>query len=216
MAATLDPLAIHRRAREAILADNWWAAAIRGVSALLLGSLAIFMPAVTLVGLVMIFAAYSFVDGVFSIVLAVRGARREERWGWLAFHGIVSIAAAVAAALYPLLTIFVFTILFGVWALVSGGASIAAGFMVSAGHGRWWLILGGVIAILFGLLALFAPPFGMLAIAYMVGFQALLAGFISLALAFQLRSRKTEAAGTDTADRSADEVHGQRPEAKHG
>ncbi|MDB5699689.1 MAG: hypothetical protein JWN69_2493 [Alphaproteobacteria bacterium] len=216
MATTLDPRSIHRRAREAILADNWWAAAIRGVSPILFGSLALFMPAVTLVGLVMIFAAYSFVDGVFSIVLAVRGARHSERWGWVAFHGIVSIAAAVAVALYPLITIFLFTILFGAWALISGGASIAAGAVASAGHGRWWLILGGIIAILFGMLAIFAPPLGMLAIAYMVGFQAWLAGFIYLARAFQLRSRKIEAAGTDTVNRSADAVHAQRPEATHG
>ena len=95
---------VHSRARQALLASNWWAAALRGVCAILIGSIAIFAPAVTLIALVMIFAAYSLVDGAFAIVLAIRGARRHERWGWLALKGEISIAAAAVAIFYPALT----------------------------------------------------------------------------------------------------------------
>ncbi len=192
MATVLDPRAIHKRARQAMLATNWWAAAIRGVSAVLIGAIAIFAPALTLVGLVMIFAAYSFVDGVFAIVLAVRGARAGERWGWLAFNGLVSIAAAAVAILYPELTMFAFAILLAVWALVSGAATIVAGLELGRSHGRWWLIAAGAIAILLALLILFSPPLGLLALCYAVGFQALFAGFTLLALAFRLRQRAVE------------------------
>lgn len=184
---------VHRRAREALLASNWWAAAIRGVIAILLGAFAILAPAETLLALVMIFAAYSFVDGVFAIVLAVRGARKHERWGWLAFNGLVSIAAAVLAILFPAATIFSFAILFAAWAIVSGSASVAAGVGLGKSHGRWWLIAGGVIAILFGVWAVVDLGLGMLVLSYLVGFQALLAGFTLLALAYHLRERKVEA-----------------------
>lgn len=198
MATAFSPTGMHQRAREALLASNWWAAAIRGVIAILIGSFAILAPAVTLIAFVMIFAAYSLVDGVFAIVLAIRGARKHERWGWLAFNGVVSIAAATIAILFPGPTIVAFAILFAVWAIVSGSASVAAGLGLGKSHGRWWLIAGGIITILFGVWAIFDLGLGMLALSYLFGFQALFAGFTLLALAYHLRERKVEEAADST------------------
>ncbi len=63
-----------------MLANNWWAVALRGVVAILFGIAAFAMPLVTMLSLVVVFAAFSFVDGVFGIIAAVRGARKGERW----------------------------------------------------------------------------------------------------------------------------------------
>ena len=197
MATAFGPKHAHQRAREALLASNWWAAAVRGVIAILVGAFAILAPAATLMALVMIFVAYSFVDGVFAIVLAIRGARKHERWGWLAINGLVSIAAAAFAISFPLASIV--AILFAVWAIVSGSASVAAGLGLGRSHGRWWLMAGGIIAILFGVWAIFDLGLGMVALAYLLGFQALFAGFTLLALAYHLRARKFD----ETADRAA-------------
>ena len=73
MATILDSKNLRGLTREALLARNWWAAAIRGVSAIVLGLLAIALPDLTLLGLVIIFAVYCLVDGIFAIVLAIRG-----------------------------------------------------------------------------------------------------------------------------------------------
>jgi uncharacterized membrane protein HdeD (DUF308 family) len=218
MATILDPREMRTRARQALLASNWWAAAIRGVCAIIIGSLAIFAPALTLVGLVIIFAAYSLVDGVFAIVLAIRGARAGERWGWLAFNGLVSIAAAAVAILYPALTIFAFAILLGVWALVSGAATIVAGVQLGSSHGRWWLIAAGAVAILLALLIFISPPLALLTLSYAVGFQALFAGFILLALAFRLRQRSVESDWRrGPAEGASSPAGGHQPEAaRHG
>ena len=178
----------------------------------LIGVFAILAPAVTLIALVMIFAAYSFVDGVFAIVLAIRGARKHERWGWLAFNGVVSIAAAAVAVFFPGPTIVAFAILFAVWAIVSGSASLAAGLGLGKSHGRWWLIAGGIITILLGVWALFDLGLGLLALSYLVGFQALFAGFTLLALAYHLRERNVEKA----ADRKANFDAKAPREAQHG
>ena len=202
MATAFSPKNVHQRAREALLSSNWWAAAIRGVVAILIGAFAIFAPAATLIALVMIFAAYALVDGVFAIVLAIRGARKHERWGWLLFNGIISIASAAIAILFPGLTAFAFAILFAAWAIVSGTASLIAGFQLGKSHGRWWLILGGVIAIIFGIWAVLVPPLAMLALSYMVGFQAFLAGFTLLALAYRLREQRVDRREDDL-DRAA-------------
>lgn len=198
MATMFSSTGLHQRAREALLASNWWAAAIRGVVAVLIGAIALLAPAATLLALVMIFAAYSIVDGIFAIVLAIRGARRHERWGWLAFSGIISIGAAVVAILYPAITALMFAILLGVWALFSGSASLIAGIQLGKAHGRWWLILAGVISIAFAVWILINPLLGMIALSYVFGFQALFVGFTMLALAYHLRQRSVDVRTEDT------------------
>jgi uncharacterized membrane protein HdeD (DUF308 family) len=192
MATMLGPDRVDVRARQALLASNWWAAALRGICAILIGGAAILVPAVTLIALVLIFTAYSLVDGVFAIVLAIRGARRHERWGWLALNGVVSVAAGAFAFFYPALTAIAFGILFGAWALVSGVTSIVAASQLSGDHGRWWLLLTGLIALFFGLCALWNVNVGMLGLSYLVGFQALFAGFALLALAYRLHMRNRD------------------------
>lgn len=214
MASMFSPSGIHARGRQALLASNWWAAALRGVCAILIGSIAISAPAVTLIALVMIFAVYSLVDGVFAIVLAIRGARRHERWGWLALNGLISIVTAGVVVFYPAITAIAFGILFAVWALISGVTSIVAALQLSSDHGRWWLLLTGIIALVFGFWAVWDVDLGMLALSYLVGFQAFFAGFALLALAYRLRTRRVEGRAEALA---AAEFSDARPqEAHHG
>jgi uncharacterized membrane protein HdeD (DUF308 family) len=52
----------------AALAQNWWAIGIRGVLGILFGLIALFLPGVTILSIILVFAAYAFVDGVFGIV----------------------------------------------------------------------------------------------------------------------------------------------------
>jgi uncharacterized membrane protein HdeD (DUF308 family) len=196
MASILDRANRGGAAREGMLAGNWWAAAIRGASAIVLGILAIVLPDLTLLGLVIIFAVYCLVDGIFAIVLAIRGARRHQRWGWLALGGLLSLAAAGVALFYPFVTILVLVILFAVWALISGTTTVVAGASLSRSHGRWWLIAAGIVAIVAGLLIIFLPTLGMLTLIYLVAFQCLLSGITWLALAFRLRARHVEATGS--------------------
>jgi hypothetical protein len=111
-----------RDAMSARLAENWWAIALRGVFAILFGAIALVLPGVTLTALVLLFAAYMLVDGVFAIVAAVRAARQHERWGWLVLEGIVDLIAGAIAVVWPLITIVAFVL------LMAPGRSSAADF----------------------------------------------------------------------------------------
>ena len=64
-----------------LLAQNWWAIALRGVFAILFGIIALLMPGAALLAFVLLFAAYMLVDGVLAIIAGVRAAQRHERWG---------------------------------------------------------------------------------------------------------------------------------------
>src|SRR5216683_1019803 len=81
----------------ALLAQNWWAFAMRGVLGIIFGLIAIFLPGATMLSLVLVFSAYALVDGVFAIIAAARAMRQHERWGYLLLEGIVNIVAAAIA-----------------------------------------------------------------------------------------------------------------------
>ena len=180
----------------AVLAENWWAMALRGVFGILFGLIALFAPGPTILSLVLLFSAYMLVDGVFGIISAVRAAGRHERWGLLLLEGLVNIAAGVVAFLLPGLTVIVFVLLMAAWALVSGGLMLGAAFKLTQQHGRWWLALGGVVSMIYGVLLAIAPLIGALVLTWWLGAYALAFGVILLVLAFRLRGQKNQ--GTDS------------------
>src|SRR4051812_31209149 len=50
----------------AVLAHNWWAVALRGVFAIIFGVIALLLPGAAIGALVLLFAAYMIVDGIFA------------------------------------------------------------------------------------------------------------------------------------------------------
>ncbi len=185
-------------AMSAALAQNWWAIALRGIFGIAFGLIALFLPGVTMLSLVLVFAAYMLIDGVLAIVSAVRAIRTKERWGLLAFQGALSIFTGVAAAIWPTITVLAFVILVAAWAVVSGLLMTAAGFQLNLDHGRWWLVLGGIASLLLGIALLVAPLIGAVVLTWWIGAYALVFGVLLLVLAFRLRAHKPEAPAART------------------
>jgi uncharacterized membrane protein HdeD (DUF308 family) len=151
------------------LARNWTVVVARGDLGLVIGLIAFLFPGPTLLSLVGLFAVYLIIDGVLATVAAVRAASKNERWGFLAFEGIAGIVAGILAMAMPGLTVFVFVGLLAAWALVSGALELRAAFNLATDHGRWWLALGGIISIVFGIVLVAAPMFGALVVTWWVG-----------------------------------------------
>lgn len=190
------------QARNAMLAGNWWLVALRGVAAIVFGIVAFIVPGTTMLALVLVFAAYSFVDGVFGVISAIRGARKGERWGLLLVNGLLGIGIGVAAALLPGITVLAFVLMVGAWALLSGGMLFAAAFGLKTSHGRWLLVLGALLSMLYGLLLFAAPMIGALVLTWWMGAHALIFGAILVVLAFRLRKHRGEQAPTTMATAS--------------
>jgi uncharacterized membrane protein HdeD (DUF308 family) len=173
----------------AVLAKNWWAVGIRGVLGILFGLIALFLPGATMLSLVLVFAAYAFVDGVFAIVSAVRAARERERWGYLLLEGIVDIAAAAVAVLWPGITVVAFVFVVAFWAIFTGVLELMAAFRLDFIDGRGWLIFGGIVSVLYGVLLIAAPMIGAVVLTWWLGAYALVFGVCLVVLAFKLRAR---------------------------
>jgi uncharacterized membrane protein HdeD (DUF308 family) len=170
-----------------VLARNWWAIALRGVVAILFGLVTFAWPGATMLSLVFVFAVYALLDGILDIVAAVRSARQHERWGLLVLEGIVDILAAAIAIAWPGLTILIFVLVIAAWALVTGVLMMIAAFRLNPEHGRWWLVLGGLVSILYGVLLVIAPMIGAVVLTWWLGAYALVFGVSLLILAYRLR-----------------------------
>src|SRR3984893_12973960 len=170
----------------AVLARNWWAVAIRGVVGMAVGVIAFIMPAATMLALILLFAAYMLVDGVFAIVAAVRAARQRDRWGLFVLEGVADIAAGVIAVLWPGITLVAFVFLVAAWAIVSGSLALMAAFRLNIEHGRWWLVLGGAASVVYGILLIVAPLIGALVLTWWFGAYALVFGIALLVWSFRL------------------------------
>ena len=169
-----------------LLARYWWVLALRGVLAVLFGLFAFLVPGITLLSLVLLFGAYVLLDGIFDLVAATRSP--SHHWA-LVLEGIVGIIAGILTFLWPGISAMVLLYLIAFWAIFTGVLEIIAGIRLrQVLTDEIWLILMGVLSLLFGLFILIFPSAGALAVVYWIGAYALLFGIMLLALAFRLRS----------------------------
>jgi uncharacterized membrane protein HdeD (DUF308 family) len=167
------------------LARNWWAFALRGLVAVLFGLLTFFVPGITLVTLVLLFGAYALVDGIFNVIAFFRVL--SHHWALL-IEGLIGIIAGILTFAWPAITAIALLYLIAFWAIFTGIFEIVAGIRLrKAITNEWLLLVIGVLSLLFGMLILFSPSAGALAIVLWIGAYAFLFGVFLLALAFRLR-----------------------------
>jgi uncharacterized membrane protein HdeD (DUF308 family) len=170
------------------LTKNWWALALRGLVAVLFGLFTFFVPGITLVTLVLLFGAYALVDGIFNVIAFFRVA--AHHWALL-LEGVIGIIVGILTFAWPAITAIVLLYLIAFWAIFTGIFEIIAGIRLrKVIANEWLLLLVGVLSVLFGILILFAPGVGALAIVLWIGAYAFVFGILMLALAFRLRGHQ--------------------------
>jgi len=168
---------------------NWWALALRAVAAILFGVIAFALPGPTLAVIVVVFGAYTIIDGVLALVAAFRGLRHHERWGAMLLEGLVNLAAGAIVLLWPGIGVLALVYLVAAWALLTGALEIAMAVRLrKLITGEWWLLLGGALSILLALLIAMFPPAGIIGLAWTLGAYALVYGAVVLALALRIRT----------------------------
>jgi uncharacterized membrane protein HdeD (DUF308 family) len=187
---------LHRLAMCVALTRNWWAIFARGVAAILFGIFAIIVPGALLVTLVFLFAAYLLVDGVFAIVAAIRAIQKHERWSLLLTEGVFNLLLAAVILLLPAGAILTFVLLTAAWAVITGGLMIGIAIRLGQEHGRWWVAIGGVISILWGVLLAITPLLGALALTWWFAVYAIAFGAFLFVAAFRLRRQQLLPADT--------------------
>jgi len=172
-------------------ANRWWVLALRGLFAYLFGLVAFFWPGVTMLSLVLVFAAYSLVDGALWIYAAVKSSRSGQSWRLTLLNGLLGIAVGILAVVWPAITVAAFVLLVAVWSLVTGWLMLVAAIRSKRRTpGRGWRIFGAIVSIIFAGLLLIAPFVGALVLTWWLGAWAVVFGTALMFLAFRLRSAR--------------------------
>ena len=117
--------------------------------------------------------------------------------------GAVSILFGILVLVWPGMSLGILVIFVGVWAIIIGILQIMASVRHRAvpNSGWVWGIIGGALAILFGILVLIRPGAGLVSIIWIIGIWAIVWGITLIVLGVQLRkaANTTEASTMPTA-----------------
>lgn len=175
------------------LTKNWWIFLVRGLLAIIFGILALVWPELTLMVLVWSFGAFVLVDGLFTVYAVLSRHREVDRWWLLLLEGIFGVAFGVLTFIWPGVTGIVLLALIIVWALITGIFEIIAAVQLrKVIENEWLLAFSGVISILLGIVMLVWPDASAVALAWMIGFYAIVFGITVIALGFRLKKWRTE------------------------
>jgi uncharacterized membrane protein HdeD (DUF308 family) len=179
-----------------VLGDkHWWQILVRGIIALIFGIVVLAWPGAALIFFAILFGAFVFVDGIFTLVVAIKYKAGGGRRVWMYISAIAGIIVGLIIFFLPVyaipLLILILVYLIAAWALVTGVMELVYAFQANQDTAiRWMFAIIGILSIILGILMLLKPLIGALVIAMVVGAYAVLAGILLIILSVRLRSIK--------------------------
>ena len=108
----------------------------------------------------------------------------KMRWA-LGLNGLFSVVVGVLILVWPGISLYALTILFGAFAFANGLVSLIAAARGDVGE-RGWLVVRSVLGIGVGVAVLVWPSISALALLYVIGAYAIALGIIAIMGAFSL------------------------------
>jgi uncharacterized membrane protein HdeD (DUF308 family) len=115
-------------------------------------------------------------------------------WGWTVASGIFDILIGCFILAYPHMTTSILPFVLGFWLLFRGFSAIGFALdMRRYGASAWgWLLVIAIAIVVFGILVLSVPAFGLLHIIIWTAIAFIFAGMFRIFLAIHLRRMKEE------------------------
>ena len=171
------------------LKRHWWVPVLRGVAAIIFGIIAFVYPGLTVAVLVLLFGAWVLVDGIFRVIGAIGHRAPDSDWGWQLLIGILGIVIGFLTFHAPAVTALALIIYIAAWALMIGATEIAVAIKLRREiRGEWFLILMGLLSIVFAIMLLWNPLPGALALVWLIASYAIVFGVLGIIFGFRLRS----------------------------
>ncbi|MGZ5398271.1 MAG: HdeD family acid-resistance protein [Mycobacterium sp.] len=171
------------------LAKKWWVLLLRGILLIIIGVLAFVSPLVwvTFVGI------YMLIDGITMLMSGFSDQPAgQSRWP-LVILGILGLVAGLIILWNPALGGITLTYIIAAWAVVGGILTIISALRLREEiDNEWWLVLSGILAVIFGILVFTNVLAGILTIAWTFGIFAIVVGILSIVLAFRVRDFGTQ------------------------
>jgi uncharacterized membrane protein HdeD (DUF308 family) len=111
------------------------------------------------------------------------GEVKRVRWA-LGINGVLSIAFAVVILIWPGISLYALTILFGAFTAANGVVGLSMAIAGPIKNGRGWLVVSSLLSIGFGVFVLFRTDISALALLYVIGAYAIAFGLLTIVGAF--------------------------------
>lgn len=171
------------------LQKSWWLVTVRGVLALLFGLLALFSPYIVIFSLITFFAFFAILSGFFILTLAFLG--ETDNKGLRILEGLIFLGAGIVVFLNPVSALGGIMIFIAAWAILSGLIQIIGAVKLrKVISNEWFMILNGVISIIFGIVLAGNLVTGAGVMLMIFGAFAILSGIFTIILSFKIKSYK--------------------------
>ena len=172
-----------------LMSRYWWVLLLRGALAIIFGMVALGYPGMTLATLVLTFGFFALVDGIASVCYGIAGRKDNESWWVLLLEGLLGIAFGVITFQAPGITALVLLLYIGFWAVATGVLRIILAIRLRKEiEGEWWLALGGLVSILFGMSVIARPGAGAIAVLTVMGLWSIVTGVLLVLSSFSVKS----------------------------
>jgi uncharacterized membrane protein HdeD (DUF308 family) len=174
--------------------DYWWLLLLTGIALISMGIWVFISPDDAYVSLSVLFGVCILFVGVFELLFAFSAKRSLHTWGWTVASGIFDILIGCFILAYPHMTASILPFVLGFWLLFRGFSAIGFALdMRRYGATAWgWLLAIAIAIIVFGILVLSVPAFGLLHIIIWTAVSFIFAGMFRIFLAIHLRRMKEE------------------------
>jgi uncharacterized membrane protein HdeD (DUF308 family) len=159
---------------------------LRGIAAVLLGIVLLIWPSSSVRILIVVFVSYACVDGIISLVAAVRNANAGEPWIRRAIESAVALVSALVVGLWPHVVLTVLGFLIGFALLARGIVQIVSlGSPDLPARARPWLVTAGLLSLIAGAIFIFSPRTGLYLFVWTLAVYGLVFGAILIVLGIQ-------------------------------
>jgi uncharacterized membrane protein HdeD (DUF308 family) len=187
--------AIHS-AVSAAIHRHWGLFLLEGILLIVLGSLAVLVPAVASVAATIVFGWILLLSGVIGLITTLR-ARQAPGFGWSLLSAIIGIAAGLVLLAMPVQGTLSLTAVLIAFLLVEGIVSILYAFEHRKGlSGRWsWMLASGIIDVVLALILMAGlPGTAVWALGLLIGINMIFGGWALVWMALHARSEATATA----------------------
>jgi uncharacterized membrane protein HdeD (DUF308 family) len=182
---------IFKEIKEAV--QYWWLLLLTGLILVAVGIWVFASAAIAYLSLSILFGASILCIGFFETIFAISARKSLEGWGWTLASGLLDIVIGAYLLAYPGVTMVMLPFILGFWLLFRGFSAIGFSFdMKSYGDLNWgWVLLFAIGIIIFAIMILAVPAFGVANIVAWTGLSFIFAGVFRIILSFRLKKLKS-------------------------
>lgn len=179
--------AISKKIRKAF--KYWYIPLFVGLIFVAVSIIAFTAPAFSLLVLAILFSLSFLLSGLSEIVFSIANKDQLDNWVWILAFGILSFVAGVFLLLNPSFTITTPALFIGIVILFHSIAAVSFALDIKKyGSRNWgWLLTFGVLGAILAFMLIWNPIFAGLSVVFFIALNFLFAGFLSIALSFQLK-----------------------------